>query len=163
MDGWMELLTVVTHELGHVLGLNDLMGIAHQDIMVESLKAGIRRLAAGGRQRNPFDVDNDGYISPSDALFVINYLNRTHPEAEAESTVFLASFLDVDGDSYVSPSDAPMVINYLNANDASQTSDAYFEELGPSTSEPPANDNSSELLLLLAIDQLLASNGRRGA
>ena len=54
-------------------------------LMVESLED--RRLL-NVDWRNPvdsIDVDNDGSISPLDALVVINYINA-HPEGEGEST-----------------------------------------------------------------------------
>jgi hypothetical protein len=44
-DGRMDLLTVVMHELGHVLGLEDLeQEQSDHELMAEALDAGIRRL-----------------------------------------------------------------------------------------------------------------------
>jgi hypothetical protein len=53
-------------------------------------------------------VNNDGYVSPLDALLVINALNQ--PPADLTSSV-----LDVNGDRHLSPLDALLVINKLNS------------------------------------------------
>jgi hypothetical protein len=51
--GHMDLLTVVEHELGHVLGLSDLdPQLAPHDLMTESLSPGVRRLAGSVAEVN---------------------------------------------------------------------------------------------------------------
>jgi hypothetical protein len=55
----------------------------------------------------PCDVDNDAYVSPLDALLVINYLN-------AGDSGGTAGYVDVSGDGLVSALDALLVINRLN-------------------------------------------------
>jgi ELWxxDGT repeat protein len=65
---------------------------------------------------NPLDANNDEYISPIDALLVINYLN-TQPE---DRVMKVGRFLDVTTDEYVSPIDALWVINYLNRADGGE-------------------------------------------
>jgi hypothetical protein len=48
--GQMDLLTVVMHELGHVLGLADLVGAEYaDDLMAETLVPGARRLPAAAQ------------------------------------------------------------------------------------------------------------------
>ncbi|QDV25787.1 Ig-like domain-containing protein [Aureliella helgolandensis] len=79
---------------------------------------------------DPLDVNGDGYISPSDALQVINLLN-------SESTEEGDMARDTNGDGHVSPIDALLVINRLNANAAASVSnlsdaqaiDGYFGDL----------------------------------
>ncbi len=64
---------------------------------------------------NPLDVNDDGKITPIDALLVINYLNQ-HGSGPLPSTYTGPYYLDVNGDNAVTPLDALAVINYLNAN-----------------------------------------------
>ena len=64
------------------------------------------------------DVNGDGWISPFDALLVINHLN-----AAANSAIVSQQqeyTLDVNADEIVSPLDALLVINYLNNRDAGE-------------------------------------------
>ncbi len=96
----------------------------------------------------PLDVNGDTFISPLDALLVINHLNLV-----GFGRLVLpwdGKFLDTNGDDQVSPLDALRVINYLNlrtsgeaegdlssivssavdfnrhASEKTQASDAYF-------------------------------------
>ena len=62
---------------------------------------------------NALDVSGDGFVSPIDALFVIEELNDrgSHMMTGPETT---SPYVDVSGDGYVSPVDALHVIGYLN-------------------------------------------------
>ncbi|MEZ6120177.1 MAG: tandem-95 repeat protein [Pirellulaceae bacterium] len=69
------------------------------------------------------DVNNDGFISPIDALLVINELNANgsralDPPPIASPPFSPPPFVDVSGDDYLSPIDALLVINHLNADAA---------------------------------------------
>ncbi len=60
------------------------------------------------------DVNADGFITPIDALLIINFLNTTGPR----SVVGLPApppYRDVNGDNFISAVDALLVINYLNS------------------------------------------------
>lgn len=63
------------------------------------------------------DVNDDGHVSPIDALLIINELNdvgsHALPAPTASSPV--SSYLDNNGDNHVSPADALWVINALNS------------------------------------------------
>ena len=65
----------------------------------------------GDGEGEPLDVNEDGHITPLDALLVINYLNTGGPTT---FTYAPPTRLDVNGDRFVSPIDALMVINHLN-------------------------------------------------
>ena len=76
-DGQMDLLTVVLHELGHVLGLDDLSSTsAAGSLMSENIAAGIRRLpngipAGGGLSTTPSSfapASSSGDSSPDGLL-----------------------------------------------------------------------------------------------
>ncbi len=61
------------------------------------------------------DVDNNGVVSPFDALLVINALNRAGaPSVAVEPDALAPPYLDVNGDGRISAVDALMVINVLN-------------------------------------------------
>ena len=54
----------------------------------------------------PLDVNNDGFVSPLDALFVINSINTG---TRVEKICY-----DVNADGFLSPIDALLIINHLN-------------------------------------------------
>lgn len=61
----------------------------------------------------PFDVNDDGFVSPIDALIVINQLNFG-TDRLAETNPQLDNFVDTDADRVLAPADALLVINFLN-------------------------------------------------
>jgi hypothetical protein len=64
---------------------------------------------------NHLDVNGDGFVSPIDALQVINYLNDpTKPKTLTLPHVAAPPYIDVDGDGFAAPKDVLFVINYLN-------------------------------------------------
>ena len=70
-------------------------------------------------QDYPEDVNENGIVSPLDAIHVINQLNENSgepgivPFEQPESE----RLIDVNGDSIISPLDAILVINELNSNE----------------------------------------------
>ncbi|HUQ71761.1 MAG TPA: dockerin type I domain-containing protein, partial [Planctomycetaceae bacterium] len=106
--------------------------------------------------RDRADVDNDGFVSPIDALMIINRLNSG--DTSLESTPFArAPFVDVNGDGTLAPVDALLVINRLNAPSGGDSSgegeaaDAFFGNLG----SRPSSDSS--LSALLAVDDYFST------
>jgi hypothetical protein len=61
--------------------------------------------------RNHRDVNDDGYVTPIDALLVINWLNWVTPDYWPDPA---PPFRDVNGDLRVTPLDSLLVINELN-------------------------------------------------
>ena len=114
----VDALTVVMHELGHILGLPDVANSNH--LMHGQLDAGVRRTSLSDTNlRLPSDVDANGYVSPIDALLVINALNRglattADPTSSAQADDKSTQYLDTNADFFLSPIDALLVINYLN-------------------------------------------------
>jgi uncharacterized delta-60 repeat protein len=75
----------------------------------------ILRLPRPGRNsRSPFDVDDDGFVAPLDALIVINLLTRSAfvtPPVQLRNPVY---YYDVNGDGTVAPIDILQIINQLS-------------------------------------------------
>ena len=98
---------------------------------------------------SPLDVDSDGFISPLDALIVVNVLN-TYPKFPSNDPVRTFYTIgqqkaDPDNDRTISPLDALTIINYLNRNngsgegegsivgagsDQNRATDDFFAQLG---------------------------------
>jgi hypothetical protein len=60
------------------------------------------------------DVNQDGIVTPLDALIVINHLNTHGSTLLSEETPTNGPWYDVSKDGWVSPLDAMITINYLN-------------------------------------------------
>lgn len=86
-----------------LFGVNSAIPVAQVDFGSTAL-AITSSTAAAGVVFNPNDVNGDGFVSPMDALYVINELNGS--TAGSFST-------DVNNDGVVSPIDALLVINDL--------------------------------------------------
>ncbi len=67
--------------------------------------------AATGRR----DVNADGFITPIDALLIINFLNANRGGRSVVGLPAPPPYRDVDGNNFISPLDALLVINYLNS------------------------------------------------
>jgi hypothetical protein len=108
-------------------------------------------------QSLPQDVNNDGDVSPIDALLVINQISRIAPESEAVAaqgvTGVTASqyFTDVNGDNLTTALDALQVINYLKRMSDSKGSSEQVALLA----ESPATDSGSQS----STDDVFASLG----
>ncbi len=78
--------------------------------------------AAGGEgesrhnSANPADVNNDGLVTPTDALMIINEISRSRlSSGEAQAvTSAVRRYPDVSGDGKVTPQDALQVINAIS-------------------------------------------------
>ncbi len=84
---------------------------------------------------DPMDVDNDGILTPLDALLIINQINSRSNLASTSGSA-TAPFTDVDGDRFVTPTDAILVINVLNDRAKNKllegegtATDTYFSKL----------------------------------
>ena len=64
---------------------------------------------------NQFDVNNDGFVTPLDALLVINHLNEHAPGPIPAPPASPPPFLDVNGDNFVTAEDVLLIINFLNS------------------------------------------------
>jgi large repetitive protein len=78
---------------------------------------------------NRFDVDNDGFVSPIDALILINDINLNGDRVLPASTT-RPPFLDVDGDGSLSPLDVLAVVNFINEQGNAAGEGEGIESLG---------------------------------
>jgi hypothetical protein len=84
----------------------------------------IQVVAAGGEgeftnPNNPYDVNDDGYVSPFDMLLLVNYINRygsvdLRPGRSGEGEASKTFFFDVNADMMITPSDLLSEVLYLN-------------------------------------------------
>jgi hypothetical protein len=111
---------------------------------------------------NRFDVNNDGSISPIDALIIINSLGRggsrslSNPSGEGEFSPTM--FIDVNGDGSVSPIDVLQVINAINRRTTSGEGESAAVTIAGSSSAS-VDDSLDFAIDILAED--IASNRRK--
>lgn len=98
---------------------------------------------------NKLDTNNDGRVSPIDALIIINLLNdKTYPDgALPVNKINSKPYYDVNGNRYVSPVDALQVINYLNEQ-SKRSVENVTREMQLETRTIPIVQQTSEILML---------------
>jgi hypothetical protein len=105
---------------------------------------------------NPLDVNADGYVSPIDALAIINALNaggsRPLIGGSGEGEDANRMYVDTNGDGFLSPIDVLNVINFLN-----QGSGAGSGEGEASNSPQTVDQLLSADLFVDEIDELLGT------
>ena len=110
----------------------------------------------------PRDVNGDTFISPLDALLIINLLNfnpgiSLTPLPVPPLPGFAPPpYYDVNGDGYVSPIDALMVINYLNGEGEGE-GEAQGYGLAAAGSQSPLVDSGLDIGLGLLSGQVLVT------
>ena len=168
----IDLLTVLMHELGHVLGFADVTTDSTGPLMSASLLQGTRRLPNNDafnilQTFSALDTNHDGIISPIDALLIINQLNIRSLISTQLSNAIPAG-LDTNGDGILSPIDCLLVINYLNQRQANAGGPANaegegstaFDQQSTSLATPSVQaDVDNDLISTLAADGWI--NGRR--
>jgi len=108
----------------------------------------------------PLDVNDDTFISPIDALFVLNELNSVGPH-ELDPTATATHYLDSNDDGFVSPIDALLVINYLNLESQEDNSAAAIPL--PSQLEEDRSTQESDVGLSPAlVDDVLSDEDEGG-
>lgn len=102
---------------------------------------------------NPLDVNDDGYVSPIDALGVINALNGGGSgEGEGSGRMYI----DVNADGSVSPIDVLLVVNYLNSLGSGEGEGAVLQVLSSGGQSSIASQPSSVSSAVVANDSGLA-------
>lgn len=98
--------------------------VVADDVGTDSNVADVTVRVQNSRWQNPagnLDVNDDGFVSPIDALILVNYLNDANnetflPESGVTPQPGSGPYLDPNGDESISPIDVLMVINFLNNN-----------------------------------------------
>ncbi len=88
--------------------------------------------------QNPFDArdtNTDGFISPIDALLVINTLNQSGSRVLSGMSTPDEAMFDVSGDNFVSPIDVLLVVNRLNAEGSGAVPGVIAESLAQAQTE----------------------------
>jgi hypothetical protein len=92
---------------------------------------------------NPYDVNDNGFVTGLDALIIINKLNTTGPQVLPEPPAGPHPFYDVSGDNRVTAIDALIVINELNRAAAARQASQTTSE-SPTLSPTPGASTASE-------------------
>ncbi|MEM8733340.1 MAG: cadherin domain-containing protein [Planctomycetota bacterium] len=100
------------------------------------------------------DVSNDSFVTPIDALMVINFLNTSASTEVPSDAPPEFGFVDVNGDNFVTPIDALIVINQLNNGDGEGEFSVDQRQLAFSAwgSDSNEDEDEAELIELLALD-----------
>ena len=120
----IDLLTTLTHEFGHLLGMDDLRQVNH--VMNHELEVGRRVLPeASQTDAHGFDINRDDRVSSLDALVVINQLS-TQSVLKADGRFWHGHQdlnwlpFDTNLDGYLSTIDVLGVLNHLSSIQASE-------------------------------------------
>ncbi|MCU0961709.1 MAG: PKD domain-containing protein, partial [Pirellulaceae bacterium] len=121
-----------------------------------------RPASAEDPQARALDVNRDGWVSPLDALLVINQLNgERHIEVQVGGEWLT---VDVNRDTYLTPIDALLVINYVNQRSSAEGEETDNAALAAGSDEDV--DNAAEGTKFFVVDALsgatfrYASDGR---
>lgn len=102
-------------------------------------------------QSNPVDVNNDGLVTPIDALLIINEINLRGVRSLVGSDLAFPPYIDTNGDNLLTANDVLQVINYINAHPSSGRVVGEGEQSSPESEfagVPPTE--------LFPVDRLLA-------
>ncbi|MCA9146295.1 MAG: hypothetical protein KDB05_26100 [Planctomycetales bacterium] len=110
--------------------------------------------------KQPLDVNNDGHVTPLDALIIINYLNNGRSSALPSQRGQGDFFLDTSDDRFVTPGDVVLIINHLgnlvlaSAEATDQLVSGFPIQIAPQISEPTLSDVTT-IALLGIVDPVL--------
>lgn len=108
-------------------------------------------------QTNNLDVNGDGFVSPIDALQVINYLNSpSTPKVLSLPRTAAPPFVDVDGDGFVAPKDVLLIINYLNTLPPKGSGEGEDAQFGAGVTDVSTGDWLGELVAEQVVSEQLA-------
>jgi hypothetical protein len=136
--------------LHDTLTINPAAAVLHNDINFKTLTVTV--VDPGGAGEGEFDVNQDGAVTPLDALNIINNLNTNGSRGLAEGEqLSYDNRLDVNRDEYVTPLDALSIINYLN-NHSEVMGEAAEGEFTPTAPTQTSLDTSIDSIDIVVAD-----------
>ena len=89
------------------------------------------------------DVNNDGVVTPLDALWIINTLNNlgSHQLTTNRAEGIAPPYLDVNRDGFATPADVLWIINHLNQQSGTGEGEAEPLESNPGPVDPATNQS----------------------
>ena len=125
--------------------------LRYKKLRYEHLENRLLLAADIGLYQNPLDsvdVNNDAYISPLDALYIINELNGAVLDSDK-----ISAFYDTSGDGILAPVDALTVINDLNHPELSD--DLFSDKIEIAADYLEANHDLIDQQLIPISDQII--------
>jgi hypothetical protein len=129
VDGTLKLVGIVdaiqtlTNQPGGTAVFGDQSMIADLSVYRSQIMDMVTRVdPAWQNQRNYFDVNGSGFVTPLDYLVIFNELNRAQQHDLVGSPATTRQYYDVSGDNFVSQLDALRIINALTADTANPSS-----------------------------------------
>ncbi|MBO88741.1 MAG: hypothetical protein CMP14_04405 [Rickettsiales bacterium] len=125
--------------------------LRYKKLRYEHLENRLLLAADIGLYQNPLDsvdVNNDSYISPLDALHIINELNGAVLDSDK-----ISAFYDTSGDGILAPVDALTVINDLNHPELSD--DLFSDKIEIAADYLEANHDLIDQQLIPISDQII--------
>ncbi len=137
-----------TSPLHDTLTINPAAAVAHNDINFRTLTVAV---ASGGGE-GELDINQDGAVTPLDALNIINNLNVNGSRGLAEGEeLSYDNRLDVNRDEHITPLDALSIINYLN-NRSEVMNEAAEGEFTPTAPTQSKLDTSIDSIDIVVAD-----------
>ena len=135
-----------TSPLHDTLTINPAAAVAHNDINFKTLTVAV----TSGSGEGELDINQDGAVTPLDALNIINNLNTNGSRGLAEGEeLSYDNRLDVNRDEYITPLDALSIINYLNNRTAvaGGVAEGEFTPTAPTQSKLDTSIDSIDIVV----------------
>lgn len=159
-DVWEDLWNVTFRDVVILNGQNakvDVYNVTQHDLSDPNNYSDFRQLLIDAAMQDqkpwqnpadPLDVDDSGYVSARDVLFIVNLLNAEGSQQLAPPTTaeVQAPFYDCNGDSTITPSDALRVINFINGvpTDGEGEASARAESSAVFVPPPPTDRSDAQ-------------------
>lgn len=97
---------------------------------------------------NPLDVNDDGQVTPLDALLILDAISQNRGAGPIEEFPLPGAYWDVNGDGWVTPIDALLILNHINQTSRPPiVAEPESSSNSQSDDETPSEDSSLDPLL----------------